>query len=119
MADDKLELIASVKNLTSGPIRDIQRSLRALAADSKAAHRLGISQAKSYALAHDLRGKCHCGVVQLSQYVFSAALKARKFADGQQTGVLSRTSQSRPLAVVNFNSSASTTQLKHAINMSP
>lgn len=29
MADDRLELIASVKNLTSGPLRDIQRSMRA------------------------------------------------------------------------------------------
>ena len=35
MADDRLELIASVKNLTSGPLKDIQRSMRALAARPK------------------------------------------------------------------------------------
>jgi hypothetical protein len=48
MADDRLELIASVKNLTSGPIRDIQRSMRALAADASGAHKLGTLQAKGH-----------------------------------------------------------------------
>jgi Phage tail lysozyme len=48
MADERLELIASVKNLTSGPIRDIQRSMRALAADSTQAHKLGIVQSKDH-----------------------------------------------------------------------
>jgi hypothetical protein len=53
---NRLELIASVKNLTSGPIKDIQRSMRTLAADSKAANQLGIQPTKSHALAlHDLR----------------------------------------------------------------
>jgi hypothetical protein len=42
MADDRLELIASVKNLTSGPLKDIQRSMRALAADTTASHKLGV-----------------------------------------------------------------------------
>jgi hypothetical protein len=56
MADERLELIGSVKNLTSGPIRDIRRSMLALAADSKAAHQLGIVQTRSHALAlHELQ----------------------------------------------------------------
>jgi hypothetical protein len=56
MADDRLELIASVKNLTSGPLKDIQRSMRALAADTTASHKLGVQWSKSHSLAlNDLR----------------------------------------------------------------
>jgi uncharacterized protein (TIGR02594 family) len=51
MADDRLELVASVKNLTRGPIADIARSMRALAADTKIGHQQGATFAKEHALA--------------------------------------------------------------------
>jgi hypothetical protein len=45
---ERLELIASVRNLTSGPIKDIQRSMRAMAAEGAQFHKLGVVQSKSH-----------------------------------------------------------------------
>ena len=107
MADDRLELIASVKNLTSGPIRDIQRSMRALAADASGAHKLGTLQAKGHTEAlYQLRREVGevagrvkqglapalstLGISSLSAAAGLAAVAAsvKSFADSAQSHVL-------------------------------
>jgi hypothetical protein len=68
------ELIASVKNLTSGPLKDIQRSMRALAADTTSSHKVGIQQSKEHAIALNDCGEASPTSANRVRGVFTPAL---------------------------------------------